>query len=444
MNYENTLRYLYDHIPRTRGTLFPGEPGLKRMERLMRALGDPQDQLKIIHIAGTSGKSSTATMISKFLSALGYKVGLTVSPHLIDIRERVQINNRNISKKKFAEYFTQVKGAFDKFETADNCRITYFEAVIALAYYVFRKEKTDYAVIETGLGGTYDGTNVIHVPKVAVITRLGFDHEHILGRSLREIALHKAGIIGKNNRVIYQEQRPVQNDVIYERVQATSSLLYFPEADRGVVFPEHLPEYQKFNANLALTCIKVLLPEKYQSNKKILQSALEDFSFPGRFSCYNIKGNTVILDGAHNPQKMQALMNSLHKIYPSKKFNFLLGFKKIKKIPGMLSRIVPFAREIITTSFYSEKFDLVQYSEDPEKVKEMITDLNFKNVSAVGDLSTALSRSLENEHSAPVVITGSLYLLSAVYEIMHKLKFKLKPDNIKTSWMTKKQKTQQS
>lgn len=189
-NFKQAEEFLASHIPKTTSTIFPGEVGLNRAKDFLHLLGDPQEKLKIIHVAGTSGKGSTCYLISSLLESQGFKVGLHQSPHLTDVTERFQINNQNISKEDFVDYLNKIIPAIEKIK-----HITYFEILVGLAFYIFNDKKVDYAVMETGLGGWYDGTNVVSRPdKLSVITKIGLDHTAILGETIEKIALQKAMI----------------------------------------------------------------------------------------------------------------------------------------------------------------------------------------------------------------------------------------------------------
>ena len=224
--FDQAQDYLFAHIPKSTGRKFPGEAGLERMRTLAEVLGNPQEKYQVIHIAGTSGKGSTAAMISTMLTSHGFKIGLQVSPHLLDIRERVQINNELLSKEKFVTYLNEIAPHVEKVSRGDCGQVTYFEILVALAYYAFWKEEVVYAVMETGMGGLYDGTNIIQNPeKLAVITRIGHDHTSILGKTLPEITQQKAGIIHQGNMVITVDQPESMLNVIKKAVEKQHSLL---------------------------------------------------------------------------------------------------------------------------------------------------------------------------------------------------------------------------
>jgi len=180
-NFQDVEKYLSKFVPKNIGDNFFAETALLRVKNFVKLLGSPQKKMKVVHIAGTSGKGSTATIISNVLQGLGFQVGLQVSPHLLDIRERCQVNNELLSEEKFIKYFLEIIPVIEKVAKTKFGKLTYFEIITGLSLYIFQQEKVDYAVIETGLGGTYDASNIIDDRnKIAVLTKIGKDHTEIL------------------------------------------------------------------------------------------------------------------------------------------------------------------------------------------------------------------------------------------------------------------------
>jgi len=427
-NFAEAESFLSSHIPKTTSTIFPGEVGLNRAKDFLHLLGDPQEKLKIIHVAGTSGKGSTCYLISSLLESQGFKVGLHQSPHLTDVTERFQINNQNISKEDFVDYLNKIIPAIAKIK-----HITYFEILVGLAFYIFNDKKVDYAVMETGLGGWYDGTNVVSRPdKLSVITKIGLDHTAILGETIEKIALQKAMIINKNSQAISIYQEPKAEKVIRGVANIKEANVVFVkkinrynrmESD-GIGWNRLglIGEYQKENAGLALTAVYYLsLRDKFKINQKKIKNVFETAHFPGRFDVKKIKNKTVIFDGAHNPQKMEAFIKSLVKKYPGKKFNFLLAFKKGKDYKEMLKMIISLVgtSKIILTSFLTENQDMINASEDPEKIKLDIIRYNRIQLETkiIPDLKKAWSTVLKED--GIIVVTGSLYLVGEIFRLIN-------------------------
>jgi dihydrofolate synthase/folylpolyglutamate synthase len=436
-DFKQAEEFLASHIPKTTSTIFPGEVGLNRAKDFLHLLGDPQERLKIIHVAGTSGKGSTCYLISSLLASQGFKVGLHQSPHLIDVTERFQLNGQIIDKKEFVFYLNKIIPVIEKIKN-----ITYFEILVGLAFYIFNDKKVDYAVMETGLGGWYDGTNVVSRPdKLSVITKIGLDHTAILGTTIEKIALQKAMIIVPKSQVISIYQEPKAEKVI-------RGVANIKEAN--VVFVNRLNrlnligDYQKENAGLALTAVYYLsLRDKFTIDQKKIKKVFETASFPGRFDVRKINNKTVIFDGAHNPQKMDAFIGSLVKKYPRKKFNFLLAFKKGKDYQAMLKIILknvhpPSSRKshdygeaskIILTSFLTKNQDMINGSEEPEVISNQLNQLNrpqpvksvgnknFCSVEIIPDLKKAWREILKED--GIIVVTGSLYLVGEIFKLIN-------------------------
>ncbi len=415
--------------------MFPGKLGLERTKHLLGLINNPQDRVKIIHIAGTSGKGSTCYLISRVLSSLGFKVGLHLSPHLQDIRERTQINNKLISKQKFVEYLNQIASYLG------SC--TYFEILTALAFYTFWKEKVDYAVIETGLGGLYDATNTVNSrDKLVILTRIGKDHTHILGDTLTKIALQKAEIIQKDNSVIALFQKPQINQRYEEISKKRSAKLYYIR--KGVNFKNveidisktifdftfkdtsfsniHLGllgKHQAENCSLALAAVLLLSnKDNFEFNKQKIKYVLKSAYFPGRLDLFNINDRVIILDGAHNPQKISTLTKSLIKMFSGQKLNFLLAFKRDKDSLNLLKNIVRLANHITITSFFIKNQDLFHLSKETKEIEKDLKKLNFRNFKIVENPKQAFKYALENGKN-PLVITGSLYLISEIYPLCY-------------------------
>ena len=443
--YEEALGYIYDAIPKTKRTKFPGDRGRERQKYLLKLLGDPQDKIKVIHIAGTSGKGSTASYLSKLLSEQGFKVGLTVSPHLKDIRERVQVNSELISKKDFVRNLNDIIPFVEEVKEGPLGAPTYFEIMVSLMFYTFYKSNVDYAVIECGLGGLYDGTNAVHSSnKVAVITNIGLDHTEILGGTTVEIARQKAGIILKGNKVFSVKQRKRSMDVLNEEARKKrSSIQYLTKGrdykniklvEEGLQYDLLLPKlkienlllksfanYHVSNSALSLMVLSYLSKrDKWKIEIPLVREVLSTFQFEGRMSLkemkYKGRKRTLILDGAHNPVKMRAFLNSLSNLKLKGKTSFVLAVKLGKDYKQMLRSIIPFADSIYITKFHIEGVDMVLRSTEMEEMKSTLSKLKYKNFKMIEDPVEAINMAMKDSDN--IVVTGSLYLLSEVYERM--------------------------
>jgi dihydrofolate synthase/folylpolyglutamate synthase len=422
--FKQAEAYLALHIPKNTEQKFPGQLGLDRTRYFLQLLDKPQNKLKVIHITGTSGKGSTAYLISSLLISQGFKVGLHLSPHLVDVRERFQINNRIISKEEFVFYLNKIIPTIDMVGRTFYGPLSYFEILVGLAFYIFNDKKVDYAVIETGMGGWYDGTNVVdREDKLAVLTKIGLDHTEILGKTIDEIAFQKAMIINENSQVISIYQAASAKKVIEQVAQKKQARVFFIRP-LSIDFSLNLiGDYQRENAGLALTAITFLSKrDNFILNKNKVRQVFETASFPGRFEIKNIKGKTVVFDAAHNPQKMKAFIGALKKWtknLPSsgRKFNFLIAFKKGKDYKKMLKIITPLAKSITITSFFTDNQDLIHLSEKPIKIGEELKKLDFFDFQIKPVPKEALEFLLKQK--GLMVITGSLYFIGEIYRLIN-------------------------
>lgn len=423
-------QFLALHIPRNSQQIFPGELGLNRAKYFLKLLGNPQEKLKIIHVAGTSGKGSTCYLISSLLASQGFKVGLHQSPHLTDVTERFQINGKIISKKEFIIYLNKAIPIISMVAKTFYGTLTYFEILVGLAYLIFYEKKVDYAVIETGLGGKYDGTNVVsRQDKLSVLTKIGLDHTNILGKTIEEITFQKAMIINEKSQAISIDQDQKAEKVIREVAEKKKAKIIFingrgiaRNARTGIGISYQLNlfgEYQKENASLALAAVNYLSQrDGFELDKEKVGAVFQIAHFPGRFDIRKIRDKTIIFDGAHNPQKMDAFINSLVKKFPNKKFNFLIAFKKGKDYRDMLKIIVPWADSVVLTSFSTENQDIINSSEDPKEIGRGIarnarTGINYE---IIPNLKKSWKFILNKNE--PIVVTGSLYLIGEIFKLI--------------------------
>jgi dihydrofolate synthase/folylpolyglutamate synthase len=401
------------------------------MKDLLAELGNPQETFKSIHIAGTSGKGSTTTILSNLLCAHDFKVGTIVSPHILDIRERVQLNNALLSEEKFGRYYFEIEPSINKVnEGYSKSPVTYFEVMVALAYYAFAKEKVDYAVIETGLGGLLDGTNTIsRADKLSIITSIGLDHTHILGNTLTKIARQKAGIFNERSRC-FSLQLPkrvvqvlqstadermatltiIKNETNY-KVHSNGKFDFKYEGLNLEDIELNLHgRYQIENTSLALAALQELaLRDEWSTNKNLVYETLRSINFVARFNIIKKGDCTLIIDGAHNPQKMKAFTKSLRALLPDRKFFFFIAFKAGKDISNMLKYITPIAKHIYVSNFFIDKTCTVVESIDPKLVTKELRLFGYKNYSIINPGAIC---DLICDQTGDFVMTGSLYFIS--------------------------------
>ncbi|MEG1996682.1 MAG: folylpolyglutamate synthase/dihydrofolate synthase family protein [Oscillospiraceae bacterium] len=313
---------------------FGSKLGLERITTLLNYLGNPHKKLKFVHIAGTNGKGSTVAMSSKILRYSGYKVGMYISPFVIDFRERFQINGKMIEKQEFADLIERIKPFADKMEKNGE-QVTEYEIITALAFLFYYQNKCDIVCLEVGLGGTYDATNVIDTPLVAIIASISLDHTTVLGNTIAQIAAQKAGIIKKNTTVVtYPCQETDAISVFMEQCEKTSSTLIVPNSNNveiledGILGSKFIYGTQKYslkligthqiyNAIAVIEGMRVLAKKGFAISEENIKKGLKSATFPARFEIFS-KSPVVILDGAHNSQAALSLANSLDKLKVSR------------------------------------------------------------------------------------------------------------------------------
>jgi dihydrofolate synthase / folylpolyglutamate synthase len=429
-SYSKVLRYLgtLNDYERLRIVRYNNETfNLDRMRSLLRKLGNPQTRFRTVHVAGTKGKGSTCAMVAGMLSACGYKVGLYTSPHLVDLRERIQINGEMISKNDFVRLARQLKPIIAHSRPTP----TYFDVLTAMAFKYFAERKVDIGVIETGLGGRLDSTNVL-TPEVTAITSISHDHMAQLGPTLRQIATEKAGIFKHGVPAVSVIQDPEAQaalTAVAEKVGAPldycgstvefsyrfeSSRMLGPHNRVCLTTPnskfEHLAvpligEHQAINCGLALCIIDKLKTRGIAINDARAMEGLAKVQLPGRMEMLS-QVPRVIGDGAHNAASLDALMRAIGQHIPYDSMVLIFGCCADKDVPGMLERITSGADKVIFT-----RVDNVR-SADPHELAARYVELYGK----MAQVADTLEESLEIARRAVtkedlICITGSFYLV---------------------------------
>jgi dihydrofolate synthase / folylpolyglutamate synthase len=432
-NYTAALRHLgsLTNFETTRARrLHPELLTLDRMRALLGKLGDPQDQFKSVHVAGTKGKGSTCAMLDCALRASGYTVGLYTSPHLMDVRERIQISGQLIPHPAFTDLLQQVVDAAAKLP-ARHRDVTYFEALTAMAFLRFAEQAVDVAVIETGLGGRLDATNVI-TPEVSVITAIGYDHMQILGNTLGAIAREKAGIIKPGVPVITIQQPEEAIDAISEVADERGSELrvlardiefsYRFEASPKLgphtcvclstsrVAFEHvsvpLPgEHQALNCGLALAAIDRLSERGFTLRETSMIESLEEVTLAGRMELIS-SSPRVLIDGAHNPESLKALMRSIGAHVPYDSMVVIFGCAEDKDIDGLLREISLGADKVVFTRARAN-----QRAMDPEELAKRFAEVSGRMSQTAPDYPAALETAQQAVGREDLIcVTGSFVL----------------------------------
>ncbi|MCX6731276.1 MAG: Mur ligase family protein [Candidatus Roizmanbacteria bacterium] len=434
-------KYLEKFIYNNKLSLAPGDASIMRTKELLRLLDSPQNKLKVIHVAGTSGKGSTSFMISSFLIAHGLRVGLHLSPHLMDIRERTEINNGLIEEKKYLRYFEEIVPFVEKMRDSSYGKLTYFELMVVFVFYVFEKEKVDYAIVEVGMGGLYDGTNVVErSDKLAVISKIGFDHIKALGNTLAKIAYHKGMICPEQGEMISIYQTASVEKEFKKIADRKKSQLSFVEktAIKHIAFKNGkttftfqwkgkeyvdlaiglLGFHQAQNAALALATVFHLgLRDKFKIDIQSIRSVSENLRFKGRMDFATYNRHLMILDGAHNVQKMKAFLKTVKTVYPNKKFTFVIAFKHGKEYMKMVRLMIPFAHTIIATTIFSDNPDFGYLSTKAEEIRDALKQSGFENVVIAKTKSDI--KKLIHTNDGDMIATGSLYLISDLYALLN-------------------------
>jgi len=381
---------------------------LGRMRLLMERLGSPQNDIPAIHVAGTSGKTSTAYFVRALLEAHGQKTGLTSSPHISSITERVQVGGQPLESQKFLAYLNEFIAIIEQWP---DIKPTYFELLTAFAFWVFKQESVDYMVIEVGLGGLLDATNVISSNKVCVITPIGLDHTEVLGDTVAEIAAQKAGIIQTKSQVFMAVQDEDAGPAIRNVCERQDAVLH----EAKVIFDKSsdTPLFQQ--ANFALARAVVAYVAERDGLPKISANILSDCinkTPPGRFETHRVGDKTVILDGAHNPQKLHAFVKSL-RLRHREPIDWLVGFVSApeQKVIACLRELANESDGYMFTDFTVGQDIKGRKSVPARDVERLMAQVTGRTCEVISDANEALEQLLASKKRT-VVVTGSLYLVA--------------------------------
>lgn len=416
MNYEEALQFFHSF------DRFGVQPGLDRVYALSVSLGDPQNDLSFIHVAGTNGKGSTCTMLSQVFRAAGYTVGLYTSPYVLNFRERIQINGQMIAENELASLAQTMRDAVGKCNENDVFP-TEFEVVTAAAFYFFKQKKCDIVILEVGLGGRFDATNIIEKPEVSVIASVSFDHVGILGDTLSAIAGEKAGIIKPQVPVVTSENQPEEvKKVLQSRCAECASELHFAKGtlpqiretlngtlvhwnngDLHVPFAGvHMVENACLVIETALLCA-----EKWHITEQHIRDGIAAARIPARIEILCEKP-LIVLDGSHNDGSTAALARVLQKNLPDRKILALMGMMADKEVDRALDNLLPCFSCVIATTPSNPRS--MPASELAEKVMEQGT-----KALAVPDFETAVGESMRMiADFDALIVCGSLYLAGDV------------------------------
>ena len=381
---------------------------LAYVAHILETLGSPQNQIPAIHIAGTSGKGSTAYYATSLLNQAGYTTGTLVSPHIASVAERSLINGQPLPEQEYLHYFQ----AFANLCVAHNLHLSYFEFLTIFSFWLFKKIDVNYIIIEVGIGGRLDTTNVIsRSPTVRVITDIGLDHMELLGNTLTEIAQEKAGIIHQNDSVVMNRQTSEIEMVVRQRAESQHSQLSIASPVASD-FLKILPDFQQRNWTLAYRAVekRLALDKKPSLPKEVLEKSVH-IAIPGRLEKRNVDGVNIIFDVAHNPQKIRALVDSLRKLYPDKKPIFVVAFgqNKHSSLAESLAIIDNLAQLTYATTF-SANYGKNHRNVPPETIQRLMKSA----VEIEHNTDKALAKAIKKARQLDtyVVVAGSFYLVS--------------------------------
>ncbi|MCA9332109.1 hypothetical protein KC968_04190 [Candidatus Saccharibacteria bacterium] len=388
---------------------------LDTMRQLMAYFGNPQNSYQVVHVAGTSGKSSTCHYLSAMLTASGAKVGLSVSPHVYQINERVQINTQPLSEQIFCSEFSIFVSEVSVLDIVP----TYFEMLIAFAFWEFARQNVDYAVIEVGLGGLLDCTNIISRPnKICVMTDMDLDHTEVLGPRIEDVAKQKAGIILPRNVIFMHRQNSEIMQVVDEVTAEKQAKLHVIDSLQNTDLWSELPVYQYRNWSLAYEVYKYIAQRDSLSKlgRKSKKATARVF-VPARMERVHYRGKTIILDGAHNPQKLSALARSMQNAFPGKKVACMVSFVQSKqsKIDENLSILLPIVSRLVATDF--SKINNVRAAIDPRVIQKHCNDLGYDRAEVCSNPRTAFAKLMGREEDI-ILIVGSFFLPETVRHLM--------------------------
>lgn len=407
-------KYLQGFFPGTKG------PTLDAMKYFMEKLGHPEEKLKFIHIAGTNGKGSCTEMLTNIFLKSRYKVGKFISPHLIKYNERISVNNINITDKEMEEIITKLDPLVKEYNEANKRNVTLFELETTMAIVYFESQKCDVVVMEVGMGGLYDCTNIIY-PEISIINSIGYDHMNVLGNSLEEIAFQKAGIIKKNSATIYISQSESVDKVIIDKCAKENNELHlinkkeiqnysynkdfqiFDYKQYKNIKIKLKGESQIYNASICLEAVDIL-KNRYNLPEENVREALETVIHKGRFETLH-ENPTVIYDGGHNELAIKNFINSVNMYYKDTKKVFIISLLKSKDYKTVLKLLVKNDENIyiFTNGNSKERYN------DAEILKKEAQKSGAKNLFSL-ELKEAIKTSLQKYDNHTIFIVGSFYV----------------------------------
>ena len=457
-SYQSALAYIDSYLNTEKSPDFSRHArhyNLHRITQLLKRLGNPQHNLRSIHVAGSKGKGSTATFIASILTCAGYRTGLFTSPHFVSPRERCCINGVPISKNDFTRCIANIRPAIEAVSDGDHGRISFFEIYTALALFYFAQQKVDLAVIEVGLGGRLDATNVIH-PELTVITPISLEHTQILGESIAVIAQEKAGIIKPDVPLVLAPQ-PKSAETVFETV-ASQNRVEIHHVSKNIVRHYQQPEGQVFdfesdlelfitvagrhqliNAATSVTAVRCLVPAGLPEGA--VRQGLAQTELKGRLQVVPLTDGSIekaapqpqlseqsthqlVLDGAHTPDSIEALLKTVQQIFDYEHLLVVVGLMRDKPVTQIGEIVCAFADQVITTQpFHNARVvEAQRLADDWSGLHPRIVPV--PSVTEAFRLARSVSPATENTDAPPIskrnliCVTGSIYLVGEVLKLL--------------------------
>ncbi|MHC1683572.1 MAG: folylpolyglutamate synthase/dihydrofolate synthase family protein [Clostridiaceae bacterium] len=431
MNYKEAMSYIHNTAK------FGMNFGLQRTEKILEILGNPQENLKLIHIAGTNGKGSTSAMLSQILIESGYKTGMFTSPYIEEFEERIQINNVNIPKERLCEIISKLKIAIDEVIALGFDHPTEFEIITCAMFLYFFEEKIDIGVIEVGLGGRLDSTNVIN-PILTIITSISFDHMNILGNTLEEIAMEKAGILKNKVPLVLYPQEENSKQVILKIASSKDAKVTLVDRECGKFLKvidngqsvlqkiqiqtnktytlnlALLGKHQILNAAVVIRVVETLEDYNFKITEENIKIALEKVTWKGRLEIMR-RNPLIVIDGAHNLGGIESLVDNVNIYFKYKNIKLILGILSDKEVYKMVEKITTIAEKVYTVTPNSERGELAS------ELKNVVDCYN-KNVESYADYSEALNNAIkDSSENDLILISGSLYMIGDMRKLIKAL-----------------------
>lgn len=421
MTYEQVIYDINSHLK------FGIKPGLERIKKLMSLIGNPQDSLNVIHIAGTNGKGSTCEMLASIFKCAGYKVGLYTSPSIVDFRDRIKINGKIISKKQVLKIYDEMKNYIEKIDLEES-GLSEFEIITSMALKYFKNENCNIVILETGLGGRLDATNIIKNPLASILTSISLDHTNILGDTIEKIAYEKCGIIKKHMPVITStnQKKSVLEIIKNTCIQKNTNLiisdnLKFSHIKFDIINgTEFYYENKKLSSPLigyhqienisnVLSCINII-SNKFPVTFDAIKKGLKNLNINSRIQVI-CKKPLIVLDGSHNLGSIEALKNVIDNLFKNKKIIGIVGMFKDKDVENSLKKILPIFDKVITIPLKSNRsMDINDLTETSLKYNK--NTVSKPNIEEAIEYASFISQ--KNTDLYVIIIFGSLSIANQI------------------------------